>query len=190
MDLLALDLEHAAADLSNQSLSSLLKLASRIDRVSSDQLSCKESVLKAAMKVLDKCDFMVESQGMFSSNEEADDITTSHLPLLLIPYLQGQLLSNAPSPNPSARLHMVTAALQCQLKFLHRLDQYKLLGDVASRLFSTEEQGGVRGLHLDPATKRQAKIEMFKQEKLINSQLQQLRLRSGAGTHQVRHHFE
>ena len=135
---------------------------------------------------------IVESEGCFSQNEEADDIKTSDMPLLLIPYAIGEILSTCPSDpssssSPSAtssyRLSLVSRSLSQYHSFLHLLNNYKLLGDLASSQYikdedeGEEDENGVRVRRMDPTTKRQEKIDRFKQDKAIAAQIEQIKSR-------------
>ena len=135
---------------------------------------------------------LIESEGCFSSNEESDDIKTSDLPLLMVPYAIGEVFSTCPnspsSPSPSSstthRLSLVTQALSHYNAFLSRLHNYKLLGELASAQFvkdedeGEEEESGARVRRLDPTTKRQEKIDRFKREKALSAQIQRIESRA------------
>ncbi len=82
----------------------------------------------------------VERAGLFSANEEGDDLATADLKYLLAPYYLAELTgSSAPAGGPSARLQAVQEAVQNYSVFLQQCRQYELLGSVASSQYSQEE---------------------------------------------------
>jgi immunoglobulin-binding protein 1 len=140
---------------------------------------------------MDAMQSIIESEGCFSANEEADDIKTSDLPLLMVSYAIGEVLATCPSdpssPSPSSstahRLSLVTRALSHYQSFLSLLNSYQLLGELSSVHFAMDEQegeeeSGVRIRKLDPTSKRQEKIDRFKREKAISAQIEQIESRS------------
>eukprot|EP00798_Chlamydomonas_sp_ICE-L_P011248 gene11248-18873_t len=151
-----------------------------------DQIMAKGPPLStAALQLGEQCEIRIESQGLFSSNEEADDVTTSQLRYLLAPYMVAELHGQAPAPTVPdravswrGRLDSVQTAIATYSRFLDRLEQYHLVGNLGMRLLGEEEERG--GAIADPATKRQAKIDRFKQDKAINAQLEIIKERAKA----------
>lgn len=91
------------------------------------------AALATAESILQHCEAAMSMQGVFSSNEDADDICTSSLPLLLVPFTHAQLLSACPSSTPQQRARMVHAATAHYSHFLQHLQQYGLMGELAAR---------------------------------------------------------
>lgn len=136
-------------------------------------------LVSKALEICQNCERVVESQGIFSANEDQEDLSTSDMRYLLAPYHTAELLSSSPVASPSQRLEQVQAAERGYSRFLHRLDQYKLLGDLGSKMYKHEEEHGA----LDPNTKRMLKIEKFKQDKNINAQLCLMQQQRDAAAH-------
>ena len=100
-----------------------------------------ESAIRTALAVLQRCEALIGSEGVFSANEYADDLATSDLHMLLVPFTLGQLLCSCPArEGPPQRLRMVHGALAAHTRFLHRLEQYSLLGDLATRQYEQQEE--------------------------------------------------
>lgn len=53
---------------------------------------------------------MVAALGLFSSNEQAEDIATADLKYLLVPYLWGDLLSRSRTQDLSKRVQLLSNA--------------------------------------------------------------------------------
>lgn len=109
-----------------------------------------ESAIRTALAVLQRCEGLIGSDGVFSANEHADDLATSDLHMLLVPFTLGQLLCSCPArEGPPQRLRMVHGALAAHTRFLHRLEQYSLLGDLATRQYEQQEEEQAEAAGLD-----------------------------------------
>lgn len=87
------------------------------------------------------CVRAVEAAGLFSSNEEADDIPTADLKGLLAPFYLAELLTSSPAPGgPPQRHAQVEEGLVQYDRFLERCHQYSLLGEQASKMYKHEEE--------------------------------------------------
>lgn len=137
--------------------------------------------LAAAETILRHCE-SVASNGVFSSNEDADDVKTSDLSLLIVPFTLAELLSGCPSNAPLHRSRMVQSAMALYSRFLRHLSQYRIMGDLASSQYEQEEQQeysgqSSTGASLGPTERRQAKIDRFKAEKAIKSKIEAIEAR-------------
>ncbi|GIL89639.1 hypothetical protein Vretimale_1823 [Volvox reticuliferus] len=131
---------------------------------------------------------VVESRGVFSSNEDRDDLATADIKYLLVPFYLGSLLSAAPvrtdgdvSSN-ATRLAAANRAAATFGIFLQRCEQYDLLG----ALGHTAYEAAAAGVPIDPAAKRTYKVEKFKREKALNAALGALEARRLAAAAQER----
>lgn len=98
-------------------------------------------VLEKALATCRHTNATVESAGLFSSNDDAEDIPTAELKFLLVPYYLAELLGTCPAPEgPTQRLPLVTEAQAAYTTFLHRCSQYKLHGELGSKLIKQEEE--------------------------------------------------
>lgn len=113
--------------------------------------------------LLKQCEHQVDRIGVFSSNEEIEDVPTGDLKYFLVSSLIGDLAASTEERDPSARKQALEAAQEAYKRFLRRCEQYDLVPDAA-------QSSGP----LDAQTKRQLKIERFQKEKLAHSQMKEL----------------
>lgn len=66
--------------------------------------------MQRAVGWLRRCSTMVDTLGVFSSNEELDDIATADLPFLLLPKLLADLLARTPLREPAERATVLEEA--------------------------------------------------------------------------------
>ncbi|KAL1890655.1 Type 2A phosphatase-associated protein 42 [Sporothrix stenoceras] len=150
-----------------------------------------------------ECGCRVEALALFSTNESVEDISTSHLPYLLVPYRVAELSLKLPTaqPGPTERRAVLKQARDAYERFLHHLDGYGLLTAQYAKLLQayTEDPihfstlgpmgglgtptassggpgSGLAGL-ADPAARRNAKIAAFRAEKELRGKLDVLRQR-------------
>lgn len=122
------------------------------------------------LQVLTTCERASDGAGLFSSNEEKDDIATGDLKYLLVSFYVAEYHANAPSTGPAQRLASVNAALSGYQNFLERCQHYGLLGDLGARIHEYQEQGRLS----DPNIKRLVKIDKFKRSKELNLKVEEL----------------
>ncbi|KIH89259.1 tor signaling pathway regulator [Sporothrix brasiliensis 5110] len=165
-------------------------------------LSYGEAVREALASYVE-CGRRVQDLALFSTNESVEDISTAHLPYLLVPYRIAELSLKLPTaqPGPPERRAVLKQAREAYERFLHHLDGYGLLTTPYARLLqaytedpthfstlgptggigtSTASSGGagsgLAGL-ADPAARRNAKIAAFRAEKELRDKLDVLRQR-------------
>ncbi|CAK7226840.1 Type 2A phosphatase-associated protein 42 [Sporothrix curviconia] len=152
--------------------------------------------VREALAAYAECGRRVDQLALFSSNESVEDISTGHLPYLLLPYRVAELQLKLPTaqPGPTERRAVLQDAREAYERFLHHLDGYGLLAGPYAKLLAqyTEDPlhfstlgpmgggggigSGMAGL-ADPATRRNAKIAAFRAEKELRSKLDVLRQR-------------
>lgn len=136
--------------------------------------SCTTSQAKECCCLLHHCQSLIERAALFSSNEEKDDLATSNIKYLLVPYLLAELLNSQPQGlGPLARLSQLQEALALYSQFLQRCDQYGFVHGACHDAYTAEEQGATP----DPGTSRNQKIERFKRSKVLKGLVQQMRSR-------------
>ena len=62
--------------------------------------------------------------GILSSNEEVDDVATADLKYMLLPYMQGHVLSDTRERDPHKRLAVLEEAGSHLLRYTRRLRRY------------------------------------------------------------------
>eukprot|EP00877_Chromochloris_zofingiensis_P010428 jgi/Chrzof1/5639/Cz16g09260.t1 len=146
----------------------------------SEKLKAGDATFQAAaVDALDQCESRIDNAGIFSSNEDKDDIHTGNLRYLLVPYLRGDVLSHARAPDAASRMRQVTDAIESYNRFLHRCYQYQLLPESAE----TSYVGSEEGRQQDPSSRRATKIERFKRNKALDSLLQHLQRQKNMAAH-------
>ncbi|GLI70620.1 hypothetical protein VaNZ11_015553 [Volvox africanus] len=146
-------------------------------------------LIDSAIALISRTHSVVESLGVFSSNEDRDDLATADIKYILVPFYLGSLLSAAPvridgDINASAtRLIDVNRAAAALRTFLQRCEQYDLLGALGQTVYEAAAAGTGA---MDPAAKRTYKVEKFKREKSLNAALGALEARRLAAAAQER----
>ncbi|CAK7215311.1 Type 2A phosphatase-associated protein 42 [Sporothrix eucalyptigena] len=149
-----------------------------------------------ALATYAECGRRVDQLALFSTNESVEDISTAHLPYLLVPFRIAELSLKLPTaqPGPTERRAVLKQARDAYERFLHHLDGYGLLTAQNKKLLElyTEDSihfstlgslgsgggigSGMAGL-ADPAARRNAKIAAFRAEKELRTKLEVLRQR-------------
>lgn len=139
---------------------------------SSLPLSEQTKAVQDAIACLERAACLVDTLGLFSSNETADDLATADIKYLLVPHHHATLLARLHQANdPEARLESVRAASAMHAAFLARLQQYGMLSEGVARSVAAFESDGAA---VDATPLRQRKVERFKLEKSMKARLQVL----------------
>ncbi|RKU46782.1 hypothetical protein DL546_006431 [Coniochaeta pulveracea] len=145
-------------------------------------------LLNRAIRLYESCLEHISRLSLFSPNEQAEDISTTDLPYLLISYYLADLLSRQtpPVPSPTARKAILTSSRHAYERFLHLIDTYNFLTASQSRLLERYTEDPRRfttvPTNADGAARRKAKIANFKQEKELRQKLEYLISRPEYGT--------
>ncbi|KAK9803022.1 hypothetical protein WJX72_003617 [[Myrmecia] bisecta] len=131
-----------------------------------------QQLLQNAVAALRRCDVLVDSLGVFSSNEEVEDISTQDLKYLLVAAFLGDLLAQSNVRDPEQRREALLQAVQSYARFLQRCEQYSLVSEEAKTNLNAD--GSMT--QQDPTTKRLQKIARFKREKALQEQLQEVQM--------------
>jgi hypothetical protein len=130
---------------------------------------------REAVRLLTSSQAMIESLGLFSSNEDMEDLATAYIKYLLVPFFLADILASSSSKALQERVQLVNTALCQHRTFLETCSQYQLLGSYAS-VYQREEEG----LKIDHSMRREIKVAWFKQQRALNAQLQALEGASGS----------
>ncbi|GMH08887.1 hypothetical protein Nepgr_010727 [Nepenthes gracilis] len=145
-------------------LPSLFEQARKIHQVASES-TVDQEVIKKGCKALQKCEDMISKLGLFSSNENKDDISTTNLKYLLVPYYLGELTEKLAQDD---RIQILKAS-QAKLKeFISFCDTMELLPQEELELSG---QGGSNSF----ADRRARKIARFKRQKAAESKLLEIK---------------
>ena len=124
------------------------------------------------LKALQECGKRVKSEGVFSSNEEADDVKSESLRYLLIDYFVGRCYGRVMGDERAKHLKRGAAHLAVFLNKLERIPGLMTEGNKAQ--YQLQQRGKAEGGGQDPNTYRMAKIARFKREKEVRERRQQL----------------
>lgn len=126
----------------------------------------KGSVTQFAILMLLKVDKGLAVDGVISPNEEVDDINTSDLKYLLVPYYLGELL--AAMPSIEGRLKRLKQAVKYFKRYLDSCEITEIMTEADRKRYKTGQQGKMK-------QSREAKIDAFKRGKEMDLQIQVLR---------------
>ncbi|KAJ3671198.1 hypothetical protein LUZ60_008624 [Juncus effusus] len=145
-------------------LPALFEQARQIHSTASDS-SVDQDTLRKGIELLRQCDEMVSKLGLFSSNETKDDVNTTNLKYLLVPFYLGELTEKVSQEN---RIPVIKSA-QDQLKeFVSTCEALELVPE-------EELEASTRGDTF--ANLRAKKIARFKRQKAAEAKLQEIRER-------------
>ena len=140
--------------------------------------------ITSAIASLERAASLVDSLGIFSPNEDKDDLATTDVKLLLIPHYHAELLASLHEHHPNSsqdstlikkRLKTLLASRNLHQAFLQRVVQYGAVSsDESRRLVALVLDLVDSNERMDAATLRQLKIDKFKLEKKAAVQLERL----------------
>ena len=117
-----------------------------------------------ALEIANSIKKTIASEALFSSNELLEDLPTEHIPLLLTPYYQAQVLLH--NNDQTKRQESIQYAEACFEEFLENLDSYRVI----------EEDFKLRWKSAKDPTRDQ-KIQEFKQKKELQAAIENLEQR-------------
>ncbi|KAJ8131515.1 hypothetical protein O1611_g2114 [Lasiodiplodia mahajangana] len=132
----------------------------------------------AALEAYETCVKITEKISLFSNNESLEDIATSDLPYLLVPYYIAELHQKVATRSPIDRKKVLSSARGAYENFLNRLDNYSILSPQDTKLFAEYNEDTTSFSTIstkDPNARRNAKIANFKAEKELKQKLEYMR---------------
>lgn len=146
-------------------LPALFEQACKIHSMASES-TVDQATLKKGVEMLHRCDEMVSRLGLFSSNETKDDVSTTNLKYLLVPFYLGELTEKVAQDD---RMQVLKIS-QDQLKeFISICEALELVPEEETE---TPGQGGA-----DFAARRGKKIARFKRMRAAEAKLQEIKER-------------
>ncbi|KAI9852733.1 MAG: hypothetical protein M1824_001809 [Vezdaea acicularis] len=135
--------------------------------------SSYQSTLASAISNYEACSELVANLALFSPNETADDISSSDLQYLLIDHHLANL--HLQRLSPSRRATLLTSQ-NLYSTFLSTLSTYELLSPPSAHLYTTYLTSPLTfsTAPSDPALRRAAKINRFREEKDLKAKLAHL----------------
>lgn len=144
----------------------LFEEARKIHQAATECGGDQESVRKGC-EILEKCEDMISKLGLFSSNETRDDVSTTNLKYLLVPYYLGELIEKASEDD---RIQILKAS-QAKLKeFISFCETMEL---VPPEELETAGQAGTNTV----VDRRARKIARFRRQRAAESKLLEIKER-------------
>eukprot|EP00892_Ulva_mutabilis_P006743 jgi/Ulvmu1/4440/UM002_0165.1 len=147
-----------------------LRAHSNLDKLPLDAEIAQE-FLNSYTVVTRRCARQVEALGLFSTNEDADDLTTASLRYILVSFFVAEGYADTRERLPQVRLRVLHEALEWYKDFISICERYQLIhpsaARTAQRILHEEEIS-------DPHCARVEKIEQRRHERAIKEKLTQL----------------
>lgn len=166
--------------------------------------STQSQLVNDTLACLERASALVDSLGLFSSNEDKDDLTTGEIKYLLIPYYKAEILSQQHQIYTSrsgddrnnddrlldqqkSRLETLKVSQTLHENFLLQAQQYELLSSGALKcIFGVVESTNFSSVaaqppKIDASTLRELKIEKFKLGKSVAARIEALSHRLALG---------
>lgn len=148
------------------SLLALFEQARKIHLAASESGADQDAVRKGC-EALEKCEEMVSKLGLFSANETKDDISTSNLKYLLVPFYLAELTEKIAQDDRVQILKVSQAKLKELISFCEAMEL------VPEEELETSTQGGPNSF----ADRRAKKIARFKRQRAAESKLLEIKER-------------
>lgn len=147
-------------------LPALFEQARNIHSMASESLVDQEALRKGC-RMLQKCDEMIGKLGLFSANETKEDISTTNLKYLLVPYFLGELTEKVTQDDRIQVLKISQNRLKEFISFCEALEL------VPEEELDSQVQHGPDNF----ASRRAKKIARFRRQKAAESKLQEIKER-------------
>ncbi|KAJ4952592.1 hypothetical protein NE237_029424 [Protea cynaroides] len=126
-----------------------------------------QDTLRKGCEALQQCEEMISKLGLFSANETKEDISTTNLKYLLVPFYQGELTEKVAHEDRIQVLKISQAKLKEFISFCEAMEL------VPEEELQISAQEGPSSL----ADRRAKKIARFKRQKAAESKLQEIKER-------------
>ncbi|KAJ0101776.1 hypothetical protein Patl1_05173 [Pistacia atlantica] len=141
-------------------LPALFEQAQKIHQTATES-GCDQDVVRKGCQVLEKCEDMISKLGLFSANETKEDISTTNLKYILVPYYLGEMIEKIAQDD---RIQILKAS-QAKLKeFLSFCEAMEL---IPKDELETSAQAGPNAF----VDQRARKIARFKRQRAAESKL-------------------
>ncbi|PON72050.1 TAP42-like protein [Parasponia andersonii] len=148
-------------------LSALFEQARRIHLLATESGGADQEVVRKGCEALRKCEEMISKLGLFSANETKDDISTTNLKYLLVPFYLGELTEKVEEDD---RIQILKTS-QAKLKeFISFCESMELLPQEELEAFTQKGSGSL-------VDRRARKIARFKRQKAAESKLLEIKER-------------
>eukprot|EP00904_Undaria_pinnatifida_P010363 jgi/Undpi1/6457/HiC_scaffold_20.g08936.m1 len=135
----------------------------------------RDSTIGRATAALESLQLGVAREGVFSANEEVEEIATQMLPLLATDFYQGSLMLKLPFTKPETRLKILKQAESLLLKYLDTCERLELFQNEDLQAWQSMLKDGEHGTHGKMrAVTRDQKIERFRRQKMIQEKMKEI----------------
>ncbi|KAL5529587.1 hypothetical protein ACEPAG_5572 [Sanghuangporus baumii] len=129
-----------------------------------------QKLVESALEDLNLLSSRIQDLGLFSPNESLDEVTTRDLVYMTVPFVLGELESNARATERDDRLRHLRRAQAHFRAFVSLLDIYNVVPEEEKKLY-----GQKASAISDASKRRDVKIAQFKKEKEIKNKISALR---------------
>ncbi|KAI3808766.1 hypothetical protein L1987_24727 [Smallanthus sonchifolius] len=150
----------------DMSLPTLFEQARKINLLAADSAVDKETLRKGC-EALQQCEEMISKLGLFSSNETKEDISTTNLKYILVPFYLAELIEKTGDED---RIEILKASQSKLKEFLSFCDAMELVPEDESESFAQGSQNTA-------VDRRAKKIARFKRQRAAESKLLELKER-------------
>ncbi|KAM4076060.1 hypothetical protein ACJW30_12G036000 [Castanea mollissima] len=147
-------------------LPTLFEQARKIHSTATDS-GADQEVVKKGLEALLKCEDMVNKLGLFSSNETKEDISTTNLKYLLVPFYLAELTEKVAQDD---RIQILKASQEKLKEFISLCEAMELVP-------KEELETSTQGVPNTPADQRARKIARFKRQKAAEAKLLEIKER-------------
>ncbi|ERN14875.1 PP2A regulatory subunit TAP46 [Amborella trichopoda] len=151
--------------LEDMPLPALFEQARKVHILATEETADPES-LKKACEALEHCEEMISKLGLFSSNESKEDISTTDLKYLLVPFYLGELTENIAQTD---RIQALKISQQRLKEFISVCERLELVPE--EELTSVQE--GPDTL----VARREKKVARYRRQKAAEAKLQDMKER-------------
>ncbi|GAB0087263.1 immunoglobulin-binding protein 1 [Sergentomyia squamirostris] len=167
-------LDRTLGDLFREGHKSLQNLDKRTDATNSPEF---QTEIKRCMKLFEDATRLINAIGMFSANERFEEIPTSHLKYMLLPYFLAQLTQKLTGGD---RQEIVEAAEVYYKDFFKRCTEYGLAEGAGQQVGKVsgggEASGGELAMLMQMAHGRNAKMHKYREKKELQERVQELKI--------------
>lgn len=151
------------------------KLFTKVSDADFDDDADKDYTIGRATAALESLQLGVAREGVFSTNEDVEEIATQMLPLLATDFYQGSLMVKLPFTQPETRLKVLKQAEALLFKYLDTCERLELFQEADQHAWQSMLKDGERGTHGElKAASRDQKIERFRRQKRIQEKMKEI----------------
>ncbi|CAK9146551.1 unnamed protein product [Ilex paraguariensis] len=148
------------------SLPTLFEQACKINMMASES-SIDQDIVRKGCEALKKCEEMISKLGLFSANETKDDISTTNLKYILVPFYLAELREKTAQDD---RIQILKASQEELKEFISFCEAMELVPE-------EELEISAQGCPISFADRRAKKIARFKRQKAAESKLLEIKER-------------